>query len=316
MQSMMVVKVISFLCLFYAMTQDVTAQKQQTTLANVFERMMKQVRQNESVTFNTKDFLSEDPLVVLSLLIRYENDSSSTVRHFAYTLSWQVAMFHPNSEVLQLVTAQLIKALSDPEPLVWQHAGKHLLSFHAIDFTEESKETIHRFFADKDFRREIVLVAGVANMQQELRILETLLIDEPAYELTPHAGRWYGTVGWAARLARARMGIMEDITRCIELVQHEPDPIIRVTILLGDLGYIRQPAAIKAIWAYLKSDENLPRVKESIPGMPHSQHATDVLAECLSNFSVQKKYVGGYSQAEIDLCRKWMSAQKEWRIIR
>jgi hypothetical protein len=55
--------------------------------------------------------------------------------------------------------------------------------------------------------------------------------------------------------ARARMGVKEDILRCIDLVESHPDEDYRVTWLLHGLSYVRQPEVINYLQKYLNSDK-------------------------------------------------------------
>ena len=61
-------------------------------------------------------------------------------------------------------------------------------------------------------------------------------IDETKYDSSIYGGKWYGSVGWATRLALARMDSKKDIDRAIMLVESEPNAVIRVTRLLKDLA--------------------------------------------------------------------------------
>lgn len=291
------------------------AQESRNDIANTLSTMMNNIRNEKPVT-NSKKMLAEDPNIVLELLTTYEKDGSPRVRERAYALIWQIAKPHPNPKVRQEATSRLLNGLKDPEPLVWQQSSKYLSDFNSEDFSENTRVDIRQFLNEKEPRREIIRIVGIANMQEEMEMLEKLLIDEPKYETGLQSGRWYGTVGWAARLARARMGSKVDISRAIELVEAEPDDIVRVTVLLKDIAYIRQPEAIKLLHKYLESDKRLPSVKPSIPGTGYSQYALDLLAQLIKDFPVKSVGPGGYSQSEIDLARKWMSTQKEFKTLR
>ncbi len=86
--------------------------------------------------------------------------------------------------------------------------------------------------------------------------------------------------------------------------------------LFRDIGYIRQPEAIEFLKTYVFSDETIGQVSPPVPGEPVASYVIDILADCLENFPIEKRKGRGYKPEEMDLCRKWMSEQKEWKIIR
>ncbi len=302
---------ITLIMTIFLISQITLAQEPKEKIANDLATMMQQTRDEMPITISSKDILAAgEPHVALELLKPYEKDISPRVRERAYTVGWQIAKSSRYSKVRQEVTARLVKALSDPNGLVWQQASERLLDFNSADFTNVTKETIHQIFIKGDPVREnyIVRVIGVANMQDEMTTLKKLLIDETKYD---SVGKWYGTVGWAARLARARMGSKADIARAIELVEVVPNDVTRVTTLLRHIAYIRQSEAIKVLHRYLNSDERLPRVKETVPGARYSQYALDLLAQIIEGFPI--KSVGpNYSQSEIELAREWMKNKDNW----
>ena len=113
------------------------------------------------------------------------------------------------------------------------------------------------------------------------------------------------------------MGVQEDIDRCLELVEGEDDEVERVLRLLDDVGYIRQPAAIKYLRRYLNSEGRLPpQSGPSDPGQKYASFVMSILADCLSNYPVKKDEGHSYKQEEIDLCRQWMAQQTSWKIRR
>ena len=284
---------------------DTLAQEQRDDLAMALDVAVVQVRQGEAGAVSA-DILSADSKRVLDLLRRYEGDRSANVRHFAYSLGWQIAQSDRNPDIRKTVTARLIHALTDSDPLVWQHASKNLLTFGREDFAGLSKAGLQQLLAQKNPRREVVRIAGVADLREELPRLKNLLIDEVAFQAREHSGRWYGTVGWAARLSRARMGVKEDIVRTIELIEAETDDVVRVTVLLSDLGYIGQPEAITVLGKYLQEEKRLPAYKRGTPGTKYAQYALDVLTDSVAEFPVGRKYVGGYTNEDIAVARSWV----------
>lgn len=303
---------LASLMIFFLIIQVSFAQMPREKIADLLSAIMDQVRNKKPMTIDNKNILAQDPKATLELLKPYERDTSPLVRYHAFTQDWQIARSYPSPKVRQEVTARLVEGLRDIEPLVWKHSSKYLLDFNSEDFTEATKAAINQLLDEKEPRQDIVRIAGVANMQEKMDKLEKLLIDESAYGTGLYTGKWYGTLGWAARLARARMGSKADISRAIKLVESEPDEVIRVTILLHDIAYIRQPEAIEVLQQYFESDKRLPQVKETAPGTSYHQYAVDLLTEIIRNFPLKKKCVGCYTQSDIELAREWMRVKHNW----
>jgi len=261
-----------------------------------------------------------DPQLLLSLLEPYEKDPVWMVRRLAYLYEVRLARLQPRPEVRQEVVKRLIEGLITGRS---KQATKWLLSFKAEDFSDATKEMIREALAQADIDKvggaPSIWLCGVANMKDQLPRLKKLLINEVAYSSDPnmrHFPKWYYTSGWAARLARARIGVKEDIQKCIELVEKEAESNDRHFMLLHDIGYIRQPAAINYLRQYLESDKRLPSVRAGTPGEPVSNYVMSILAESLRNYPVKRKEARNYTEQEIDRCRKWMSQQTTWQIIR
>ncbi|MDM8540180.1 hypothetical protein QUF90_03750 [Desulfococcaceae bacterium HSG9] len=302
---------VSIIVLLLSMQNAIASEEFQ--ISNILKRTADYIRNREVVMTNDMEsIIRQNPRKALTSLEVYQKDTSPEVRHFANTMNRKIAETNTDPEIRQTAINRLVTALNDPEPIVWQHAGKDLLSFTSKDFTNDTKAVLHRLLMDESPRRTTVLASGVADMKNELSRLETLLINESKYDPELTVGRWYGTLGWAARLARARMGSQTDIFRCIELTEAESDPVIRITHLLKDIAYIRHPEAIHLLRNYLESDNRLPSVKETTPGTGYSQYAIHFLAESIANFPFKKKYVGGYSYSEIEQARQWMSRTENW----
>jgi hypothetical protein len=307
---------LSIIFCFVLRSSGVPAQESGINVSELLTKKMNQVRKNETITINNSAILSADPNIILAELKSFEGDPSPKVRLSAYTIGWKLANRSELPRIRKEVVNRLLKGSNDPDPIVWQQTSKHLLDFRSEDFSDTSKVSIRQLIKKDSPRRIMVLVAGVANMQDEISTLKKLLIDESKYESGLYSGKWYGTVGWAARLALGRMGSKEHIKRAIEMVESEPNLVIRVTRLLKDLSYIRQIEVIKVLQRYLDSDDRLPRLRPNVPGTRYAQHALDLLAQVLEDFPVKSVGPGGYSQSEIDICRKWMNEQNKWKINR
>ncbi|MCH8120533.1 MAG: hypothetical protein IIC00_12485 [Planctomycetes bacterium] len=290
------------------------------------EKTLRKIENKEHprIKISNTQLKAADPQHVLSLLAPYERDESRAVRRLAHLYGVRLAGLQPRPEVRQEVTARLVKVLVTPNSDLSPAPYKWLLSFTEKDFSNNTKAVIRQTL-DKDNPnhgligiRGVVRICGVANIREELPHLKGLLIDELAYQAKAdktHNKKWYLTVGWAARLARARMGIKEDIVRCIELAEAEQDSTERVLRILPQIGYIRQPEAIKYLQKYLESKKRLPSVKATVLGELYASRVMHILAESLISYPVKKKEARNYTQEEINLCRKWMSEQTKWVII-
>lgn len=261
-----------------------------------------------------------DPHKVLALLAPYEKDSEWPVRHMTHYYIFRVANIHPTTQVRQEVAKRLVEAEINGTD---RGACRLLMDFAAKDFNEQSKALIRQALvhANKGVvgGDPSVWLCGVANMKDQLPVLKEFLIDEVAYSNDPnmkHFPKWYYTTCWSARLARARMGVKEDIQKCIELAEAEQDSTERVLRILPQIGYIRQPEAIKYLHKYLESKKRLPPINPIHPGELYASRVMHILAKSLRNYPVKRKKARNYTQEEIDLCRKWMSEQTKWVIIR
>ncbi len=282
-------------------------------------QVMSERRQGRAGTRISEDELTAaDPALAVAALERYDDDPSAQVRRLAHLYKVRIAKLHHVPAVRQQVTAGLVNALDDadlsPAPYKW------LLLFGTADFSAASKVTVRAALAktEKPHGR-LIRVCGIVNIPEELPRLEALLFDEMDYKLKrqkQESKKWYYKSGWSARLARARMGVKDDIVRCIELVDSEEDEAERVLRLLLDVGYIRQPAAIDYLRRYLDRDKRLPSVKVGAPGETYANYVMSILAECLNDYPVKKKEARDYSQKEIESCRKWMSQRAVWNIRR
>ena len=271
-----------------------------------------QMRHGLGALITDSDVACANPDALLAALEEYESDPSRDVRRMAYVVDWMVAKEHKSARVRREVVERLLKGFADPEPLVWQDAGRRLMSFESGAFSSKAKASLRSMLSTERPRREAALLAGVAGLDDQKPRLRGLLIDEQKYD---SSGRWYGSVGWCARLALARMGSKQDVARCIELVESEDSDVERVTRLLHHLAYIRQPEVIPVLQRYLESDERLPPVKETAPGTRFAQYSLGILIQIVAGFPVVHKWPGSYSESELATAQKWMREQKGFEFV-
>jgi len=228
-----------------------TAEANKNNLESLISEIMTAKRQNKEAPHLTDERLKqESPERTLSLLKQYEDDNSFSVQHLVYFYEKKIADLHSTPEIRQRVVESMVRHLIDPKSQIRRDCYRWLSGFTEKDFNGESKKLLTQQFTEKKVPHfRVILICGVANIQDGLPILEKLLIDEAAHQKDPkNHTEWYFTSGWYARLARARMGVREDIAKCIELIENE----IRINdeipeILLNNIGYIRQPESIKCL---------------------------------------------------------------------
>lgn len=125
---------------------------------------------------------------------------------------------------------------------------------------------------------------------------------------------WQSSLMWVALRARARMGVKEDIHRCIELVESHPDEEYRRDRLLQALAYVRQPEIVGYLYDYLQHSKAKTEFRGDAIIYSEAQRAAMALAAMLRGFPGKKHYGG--DQETMERCRRWMSEQKQWDIIR
>jgi hypothetical protein len=295
--------------------------EEQVEVSSLLSNLISQARNNEPMTWIPDEKLRlGDASSLVAMLSGYEKDPHWTVRYITSFYQVRLTKLHPaRQDIREQVTDLLVNAMIDPNADLSPHPCKWLLSFQAKDFSEEAKGQIVQALQGSKPSKELVLVSGAAQVETALPRLEEFIFDEAGYRNDPnkrHCPKWYHTMGWNARLARARMGVESDIDRCLELVETVEDLDRRVLTLLDDVGYIRQPQAIEHLKKYLESNERLSPVKPSAPGGLVANHVMSILAEALSDYPVKRREGRNYTEDEIELSCKWMAEQKQWNIIR
>lgn len=283
-------------------------------------RMMDQARSHKPIEGLSEVQLKQgDPREILALLAPYEKDPTWEVRRLALLYAVRLAEVHPLPSVRQEVVRRLVESAishSVSDELTW------LKKFTASDFDERSKHVVRQALSEPEDRTGgdvSVWICGLANMQDQLSRLKELTIDEVQYQAEADKigdKKWYLTTGWVARLARARMGVREEIAKCIQLAEREQDATERVLRILPQIGYIRQREAIEYLRRYLESSDRLPAVKPTASGEMYASRVMHIFAVSLEGYPVKQKAARNYTDQEIELCRKWMANKANWNIIR
>lgn len=205
------------------------------------------------------------------------------------------------------LVSDLAKSLADQSPVVRESVARLLSTLQANDFSPDAKISIQEAFETKP-SKQLILLGGIADVDTVNKEVDKLVF-QPSVK--PSVGRFYGTLEWGAELVKARRGNPNNIKNVINAVEEEKSMVTRVGVLLQELEYVRQPEVIPILKKYLDSDERLEAVKPTVPGMKCAQYAAVVLARSVEGFPVIKEDLN-YTEDELDICRKWMSAQTNW----
>jgi hypothetical protein len=278
--------------------------------ATGLSKFMDDIRSDNHKYIDDGNVLKVDPNILLSDLKNYEKDENVNVRRSVNSFLWKIAVAHPETGIRKEAVQRLVAACNDTNAYVWRGVYKWILCFSSTDFTPAAKASIHKMWEAKDRQREMALLMGVANMPEEMPKLRELLFDELTQRNEGNKSI-YSTTGWATRLALARMGSKQDIVRCIEVIETEPDPFVQFLRLQHHLAYIRQPEVIPIFRRFMDSDYRVPNDADAGRGSLGCYRTLDILAHIMKNFPVSTSgSVGfaskGYSEEQLNIARKWM----------
>ena len=279
----------------------------------------RRIKENMPVIKITDEQIKQvDPFKILAFLEKYENDQSVGVRNIVFWHEVNLTKLNKDNLALrQEIVKRLVKSFFDFPSNALRYES--ILTFKEIDFNEDAKNMIRKELVKTNVDSKTILICGAANIKDQLPRLEEILIEGSKNQTNSeikYGAPWYLTNVGAARFARARMGVKEEIDKCIELSEAEKNSNERVLRILPKIGYIRQPETIKYLIKYLNSNDRLSPTNPGALGEPYANRIVHIFAESLENFPVKVKEARNYTKEEIDLCRKWMSQQKEWKIIR
>jgi len=252
-----------------------------------------------------------NPQEVLSALSKYNEDPLKQIRHITMILEYQIAQKHPSNKIVAEVVEGLAQHSLDEEPVVWQQAARLLLNFSTVDFSDKATNTIKDALNRSELSNEIILIGGIVGHRDEIEKLKAKYLQEEVNS----SRLWYGKSTWACQLALARIGDNAAINEVVNKITAEEEPILKITRLLKDLEYIRQPQAIEVLNEILNSEERLPSVKSGKPGTKYAYYALDLLAKSIEDFPMKSKGVG-CSKQELKGAREWMNEKSTYRIIR
>lgn len=229
--------------------------------------------------------LNGEPDIVLRMLREFEQHESSKVRFILYDLEVQLAYQDISPELQRNII----------ERLTWMVCFEHedgipgiIRNFADVvgtsdDFTEQAKAWIRERLTTKQPRSQVILLSGIADLQDQIPRLKALRADDEDYAAIADDDDEQAFLivrGWQARLALARLGSQEDIQQ---------------------YGYIRQPDTIKRLQYYLEKDD-------LIDGRtPCGVYARDILVDIVEGFPIN---------ADLATARAWMRAQTAFKIKR
>jgi hypothetical protein len=230
--------------------------------------------------------------------------------------------------------------------------GHHLLAFsRASDYSPAAKEILRELFlhvADGTcenpyYIRDILLLVGIADMRSELPCLQELIerwdeplreryqrsVDEAQMGVDRSEGKvfqddlkrlrkttyWQDTTLWTALLVCARMGVQEDIDRCIEMAESHPNPDYRSIRLFGELAYVCRPEVVEYLARYPDNDERPSFRASDVIVMSYAQSAAKAIRKMLDGTPVRFPY-STPSRKDIEALKTWMTEQTEWRFVR
>ena len=260
----------------------------------------------------------QDPHHSLALLKHYIKGKNGMM---AVRYINRVAELHPQAEVREEVAEILVTHFSDPK--VGLRCYEYLIrGYQAKDFSESSKDIIRQKL-HKDLSPVgggTIRLSGVANMQDQLPRLNEVIAErtKKIESIKPTEIPWHLTRIWDARLARARMGVKEDIDWCVPKIKEEIDNSLRYSVrLFDDLGYIRQPESVEVLKEYFLSDRKLP----PCDGLeePFTHYLMPIMRQNLIGFpelrDIQEKS-RWFTQDEIGICKDWVRKQTTFHIRR
>lgn len=266
---------------------------------------MSKIRTTVGMPYINPEISALEPHLLLDALKPYQEDESEVVRSTAYDIAWVVGRDSKDPAIRQEVVTRLLTGRD-----AWARNSHSVLSFRRADFTDEAKQIVRALMQKDTPSSDIVLVAGIAEVQEAIPKLKALAggdwRERPA---------WYRTTGWDALRALARMGDKNAIQECVEKVKTNPE-VWLLGAMLNDLEYIRQPEAVALIVKYLNSDEMMPRPDGRPGGARFSMSALLQLCRMIKDFPVRDNGTGFYADADVESARTWMREHKDYEIIR
>jgi hypothetical protein len=247
--------------------------------------------------YDSKPILAFKDNIILSGLEKYYISDNPKVRNDAYHLVTDIGLRTTNLATRQKVCIKLLQSLSDTDESIPQQSARVLVKYHSEDFNEEAKSILSETKPTRGcFKYHLILLYGIANLIEKKQEL-LAIISEPVYKTISYQYDFGSDYG-AALKALGRMGDEKCVQKCIDRVVQEKDIVRKRTLFLDDIAYLNNEEALTYFLTILKSQERLPIACKG-PGMKANQYAAVVVAEMLQNTPVKGKYVGEYTNSDI-----------------
>jgi len=344
-------------CLFAVATVGFLYAENQKPLDEVISEIAAARRQNPHAGFDRQEIVRNyGAKAVVTQARSLVQDPNHAVRDFGYTLLTDAGMASGDSAVRQMVVDLKVSGIGDKEESIsTAHVNGLLIGFQKReDYSDQAKDTLRRYFdvimetgSRDQFSHDIILLIGVADIQEEMGRLQTI-IDQVEGPLNPFRtsantrqqamAASQHKLAFSALRAKARMGDEEAIRRCISLVESEADEDFKVEILLDRLSYVRQPAVVDYIKQFLYSDKSRDVDPLShVIVLPYSYRAVlcfekmivgfperAVIANHIMRYGFDNQFrekwptyaTEGTYMAHVRYCRQWLEAQSKIELIR
>lgn len=247
----------------------------------------------------------------ISILLPYLESEDREVRRKVYGLFMGVGKRHSEPERRREFVEWVAAGLQDTENR--RDVAGLLQSFQPEDFSNRAQDFIRvemeRLDPQSQFGNYVMLLVGVAGMVDQLpRLQEVVDRYGPLDATNP---RWYASPAFTALRVRARLGVEEDVHRCIDLVERHPEPDIRVASLFANyLSYVRRPEVVRYLWGYIESDKTTAFHGDDVVNIDYSWAAIYTLRAMLD-----PEQTPNTSDREVWLA--WMEAHKDnWPLKR
>ena len=257
-----------------------------------------------SIKANDYHFDSTNERHFLEFLKRYEDDTDSRVRSRVRIMKAKIALQSRDGSTRQQVVEDFARDIGDRDDAIAQYVTARLLSFKENEFSVKAKKIMVSIFKRPNYDHDFILICGTAQLKELVPRLKKLAA---GFDRTKDD--WYSTTAWYATLALARMGDAKKTDAIIAAVELELEPVLRVTRLLRQVAYTRQPDCIKLLQKYLESSETLPGLRNESRGTEFNQYALEYLAFYMDDFPIKPTGIG-YSKEEIEIARAFLKKGK------
>jgi hypothetical protein len=193
----------------------------------------------------------------------YYQSSDSRKRLCAYSRLGKIAESTHNPSLKRKIAEMLVVKLNDKSNFATiSFILEKLLNY----FSVKAKNQLLKYFENGlEPKEQIIELLGTANVRKAIPKLEKLLVYEKADKIDmslPRFSRynWHVTkkqrISWYARRTLARLGVKEQIEKCIEILNAKYPKKRDWWLSVDDLNYIRQPQTMDILLRYMNSGYN------------------------------------------------------------